>query len=155
MNQGLPGLLSMTTMDSMEMRKRNKNRSNDRPHPQSKQQRTKLQKSEPQHNTQQRRIRLKQMNHQRQNNNTQRKTHKPPVSTRYGKWVGLLKNEPELRKWLHDVGSKGLKAFGYEPMAQFMDCRPTDEEFQCNASLVCPDDELDRNSKRRQKKRFG
>ena len=58
------------------------------------------------------------------------------VSTRYGKWVKLLKRKPELSRSLHEQGAASLKAFGYEPSQRFQD--PGDElDFVCDDSVDC------------------
>ena len=51
------------------------------------------------------------------------------VKQRYGKWVGVLKDNPELSKLLHKEGSNGLAVFGYEPSATFLDLNP--RALQC------------------------
>ena len=58
------------------------------------------------------------------------------VSTRYGKWVELLRKKPELSRLLHEQGAESLKAFGYEPSKRFQD-RGDELDFVCDESIQC------------------
>jgi len=49
----------------------------------------------------------------------------------YGKWKEKLKDKPELSKELHDIGSEGLKLFGYEPPQSILDCKGSHGNYVC------------------------
>ncbi len=58
------------------------------------------------------------------------------VAKRYGKWVHVLRDQPEVLKKLHEEGVKGLEAFGYEPPRKFQDTEfyidfVCDDNFKC------------------------
>jgi hypothetical protein len=52
------------------------------------------------------------------------------VANRYGKWVSLLQEKPDVSRRLHKEGAKGLAAFGYEPARSFQD-EKKDLDYEC------------------------
>jgi hypothetical protein len=70
--------------------------------------------------------------------NFRREKKRGNVHSRYGKWVSFLEDKPELSSQLHQIGTKSLQAFGYEPPAPFLDTSGLDHDFQCDSTVVCP-----------------
>ena len=60
------------------------------------------------------------------------------ISSRYGKWREILKDNPRLSALLHQAGAKGLSTFGYEPESSFMDPRTSPAKgFVCDETVIC------------------
>lgn len=61
----------------------------------------------------------------------------PRVHQRYGKWKGKLAQDRKFSQLIHDVGADGLRTFGYDPPARFLDANPT-PSFHCwNMGTIC------------------
>lgn len=58
------------------------------------------------------------------------------VTRRYGRWMDNVRGKPELNKLLHLKANEGLKRFGYEPRASFLD-QSRAPEFSCDDRVVC------------------
>jgi hypothetical protein len=75
----------------------------------------------------------------RQTNRFRKKGENPKdVVKRYGKWVELLKDKPEVSQKLHEEGAQGLIDFGYEPARRFQDFADV-SDFRCDARVQCDD----------------
>jgi hypothetical protein len=58
------------------------------------------------------------------------------IIQRYGKWSQYLNDRPELLRMFHSQGGATLKAFGYEPKADFLD-RSVVPTTICDERVVC------------------